>query len=196
VAFVADVIRRMKAYPKPQLVVRTYKKGTSEEMKRLAASPLPDVVFPEVLWEERWQTPLYEDLSIYGAMLREAAIGINVASTVSLELIIHDKPVINLGFDPPGSRLGPLWHYERHLRFDHYAPVVASGAVMVARSPDDLEAMIVRSLRDPGELHTERMCFRRQMFGDTLDGKCGSRVAETLAEIASRGFSRAPAPVS
>ena len=143
-------------------------------------------MFPEVLWDEKLYTPLYEDLSIYSSLLREAAVGINVASTVSLELIIHDKPVINLGFDPPGSQLGPLWRYERHLKFDHYAPVVASDAVMVARSPADLEAMVARALSHPEQQSAERKRFRQRMFGDTLDGKAGMRVGKILVDIASQ----------
>ncbi|MEO8097274.1 MAG: hypothetical protein ABI811_06190 [Acidobacteriota bacterium] len=185
VEFLIQALERMNLRPKPQLVVRRYVKGTSREMMDLANRNLPDVVFPDILWEEKWKTPLYEDLPIYTSLLREAALGINVASTVSLELIIHDKPVINLGFDPPGSKLGPLWEYERHLRFDHYAPVVASGAVMVARSPQDLEPMIMRGLTEPEALREERARFKESMFGSTLDGRAGSRIAEILTGIAT-----------
>ncbi|MCH9647233.1 MAG: hypothetical protein K0U98_03275 [Deltaproteobacteria bacterium] len=169
---------------KPQLVVRTYVKGTSPEMLELSKRNLPDVVFPEVLWEPRWQTPLFEDLALYSNLLRHATVGINAASTVSLELLLFDKPVMNLDFDPPGSNLPWALGFERHIRFDHYWPVAQSGAVMVARSVEDMRSMLYRGLSEPQGDSEIRRRFLHEMFGDTLDGNSGRRVAECLLHLA------------
>ncbi len=171
---------------KPQLVVRTYVKGTSPEMLELSRQNLPDVVFPEVLWEPRWQTPLFEDLALYSNLLRHTALGINAASTVSLELLLFDKPVINLDFDPPGSNLPWALGYQRHIRFDHYWPVAQSGAVMVAKSDADMAEMLHRGLTDPRGGIQARQDFLGGMFGDTLDGASGRRVADCLLQLARR----------
>ncbi len=183
---VARIVQRLPMRPKPQLLVRTYIKGTSAEMESLAARKLEDVVFPQVLWTKRWLTPLYDDLAVYAGMLRHASLGINVASTVSLELLLHNKPVINLGFDPPGSNLPHSMRYERHLTFDHYRPVADSGAVMVARSEQELESMVRRGLEEPATQGPQTEILLKDMFGDMLDGRSGRRVATTLLDLASQ----------
>ncbi|MDH7515005.1 MAG: hypothetical protein QHI48_03895 [Bacteroidota bacterium] len=187
---VIDILRD-PAFPVPcRLVVRTYVKGTSREMRALAAEQCDGVVFPPVEWDERWYTPSYGDLSLYTSLLRHAAMGINAASTVSLELLMFGKPVVNIGFDPPGSSLPRHLRWRRHIEFDHYAPVASSGAVMVANSADDMRAMIRRGLLDPENGADARKRFIREMFGDTLDGKSGSRVASVLLRLAGEASER------
>lgn len=182
---VIDILSRLDESRRPQLVVRTYIKGTSPEMLALAERGYPDVYFPEVLWEPHWQTPRFEDLEIYSNLLRHCALGINAASTVTLELLMFDKPAINLDFDPPGTDLPWDLGYERHIRFDHYRPVANSPAVMVARSTRDLESKIARGLNAQRELAAERRAFLTDMFGDTLDGQSGERVASVLVALGS-----------
>ena len=181
VEFVARSIQRMM--PAPQLLVRTYIKGTSPEMMALAGKNLPGVVFPPVLWKNDALTPMYEDISIYSSLLRHCSLGINAASTVSLELMMFDKPVINLGFDPPGTTLGRWSRFDRHLGLDHYKPVADSGAVMIARSTSDLESMIRDAFHTPGRQADARRKFLQDTFGDTLDGNSARRVTDTLVSL-------------
>lgn len=169
---------------RPQLVVRTYVKGTSPELKALGAKGHPDVVFPEVLWDAENQTPRAEDLAIYTNMLRHCAVGINAASTVTLELLIHDKPVINLDFDPPGSKLPWCLGYERHIRFDHFRPIAESGATMVARSVDDMHRFLREGLENPEGRKDQRRNLLTKTFGGPPDGRAGERVAAALLELA------------
>lgn len=181
---VARLLGEIDVPVRPQLVVRTYAKGTSRAMKALAERGLPETVFPSVAWDEEFQTPRYEDLAVYSSLLRHAALGINAASTVSLELMHFDKPAINLDFDPPGTDLPWCQGYERHIRFDHYRPVAESGAVMVARSANDMARMLRRGLTEPEADSAARRRFLESMFGSLLDGSAGVRVAEQLLAIA------------
>jgi hypothetical protein len=184
VEFIAKILQDIDITPRPQLVVRTYIKGTSQEMKELAMRNLPDVIFPPQLWDEKWMfTPLYEDLAVYTSLLRECCLGINAASTVSLELLMHDKPVINLGFDPPGSSLPHHLRWERHINYDHYRPVAESGAVMLARYTEDLRRMLMKGLTEPEAESQKRQRFIANMFGNTLDGNSGRRVVEILMRL-------------
>lgn len=186
---VQSVIRILKEMTdiRPQLVVRNYAKGTSDEMLALSHVPIPDVFFPEMKWDKEWFMPAEEDQLLLTGMLRECAVGINAASTVSLELLMHDKPVINLGFDPPGSDLLDYQHYTWHVDvFDHYIPVTKSGAVMVTRSEQDMKNFLRRGLTQPQADSALRHQFIQQMFGNTLDGQSGRRVAETLIELAQQ----------
>ena len=88
---VIEYLQKMPPDTRPQLLVRTYLKGNSPEMEALAARNIPDVIFPHVAWEKKWLTPLYDDLFIYTNLLRYAALGINAASTVTLELMMINR---------------------------------------------------------------------------------------------------------
>lgn len=190
---VAEVIRFIKTLdPRPQLLVRTYIKGNSPEMVALAESMKDDqdVVFPTILWDKQWILPLHDDLALYTSLLRHTILGINPASTVTLELFMTGKPVINLAFEPPGSSL-PYWsRFARHIDYDHYRPVAASGGAMVARSLDDLKSMILRGLAQPEADRFAQQRFLQTFLGDTLDGKSGQRVAEELLRLARENYKK------
>jgi hypothetical protein len=128
--------------------------------------------------------PQYKDLAIYTSLLRHAAMGINAASTVSLELLMQDKSVVNLGFDPPGSQLPPAYRWIRHINFDHYKPVAESGAVNVARSTEDMRRMILKGLERPETKRVSRRQFIQHVFDGTLDGRAGTRIARGLLSLA------------
>lgn len=181
VRFIADFLQEADLNPRPQLVVRTYVKGTSPEMKALAAEGLPDVIFPEVKWDDKWFMPQYDDLAIYSSSLRHAAMGINAASTVSLELMIFEKPIINIGFDPMGSMIPHPHRWRRHIEFDHYLPVAESGAVRVANSPPDIRTLITEALHRPHSLCESQKDYLSETFDFVLDGQAGSRIASQLA---------------
>jgi hypothetical protein len=186
--FIEAVIRFLQESdfaPKPQMVVRTYIKGTSQQVLELASQNTPDVVFPPILWNKQWIMPLQEDLYIYTSLLHHCALGINAASTVTLELMALDKPVINIGMEPPGSILPYYARFSRHVEYEHFRPVAASGGTMVACSLDDLRAMIRRGLSAPEEDSEKRLAFIYRMMGGTLDGNAGRRVAEQLIKIAN-----------
>jgi hypothetical protein len=185
VKFVIDTLKNLEVTPKPQLVVRTYVKGTSPEMKALSEQKFPDVVFPPVAWDAKWFSPAYEDLTVYTSMVHHAALSINAASTVTLEFFLKDIPVINLDFDPPGSNLPPCDGFKRHIRFDHFRPVAESGGSLVARSTEDMRRMLQEGLHNPQIGSPERRRFMQAVFNGTLDGGCGRRVAETLLRLAN-----------
>ncbi len=184
VEFVANYLQEMDFDPQPQLVVRTYVKGTSPEMNALAEKGLPDVVFPDVAWDDIWFMPMYEDLSVYSSCLHHAAMGINAASTVSLELMMLDKPVMNIGFDPLGSSISHAQRWERHIHFDHFRPVADSGGVTVAYSEEEMRQAISCGLTQPGKDSAARQKFTNNTFGQTLDGYAGKRFAEKLLGLA------------
>lgn len=177
---VADLLKEMKDCGSPQLVVRVYPKdrtGRFDDLKQRR----PDIIFPEVPWEPAWLTPQFEDAYLLANMLRHADVGINIASTISLELCMFDKPVINVGYQPPGEILGKKdFDYRRYYEFDHYRPVLESGAIEVASSEEDLRHILVGALRQPEQRHSQRLALIRQFFGNTLDGWSSTRVASVL----------------
>jgi hypothetical protein len=182
---IARMLRDMTDLGPPQLLVRVYPKDQTNRFEEIKHSN-PDVLFPAIPWEPAWQTPRLEDAPLLKNMLRHAAAGINVASTISLELCMFDKPVINVGYNPPSVAAGEL-EYARYYKFDHYRKVVESGAVSVARSEDELRKLLRRVLIQPELQHSERRALIEKMFGDTLDGYSGLRVADRLIKLARIG---------
>lgn len=182
---IADFLCEIKDKNAPQLLVRVYPKdltGRFEDLKRRRK----DILFPRIAWEKAWLTPKHEDSFALVNALRHAALGINVASTISLELCMFDKPVINVGYNPPSLNPQTL-RYADYYEFDHYRPVVESGAVEVARSPSQMRDLIFRYLSEPTRRKNERSELIEKMFGGTLDGNSARRVADALLEIASSG---------
>jgi hypothetical protein len=182
---VETIIKLLKEFDtknKPQLVVRMYIKGISPEMRKLSQEKIPDVIFPPVLWEEKWFTPRYDDLAIYSSLLHHTHLGINPASTVTLELLMLGKPVINIGFDPSGSCIPPCLRWYRHIQFDHFRPIAESGVTKVAYSVSELRTLLQSTFSQP-EGREKRLQFIEELFGDSLDGKSGRRVAQRMIEL-------------
>ena len=115
----------------------------------------PEMIFAQPAWVHTaagdWSRviPLPEDVQFLANLTQHADLNINMASTMTLDFAIHDKPVVNIAFDvaspPPHGR--PLWEF--FYRFEHYRPVVELGAARFARSPDELADHVNAYLEDP-----------------------------------------------
>jgi hypothetical protein len=179
---IAAILEQMPELGPPQLLVRVYPKDRTGRFEQIKRSH-PEILFPEVPWEPAWLTPKIEDAYLLTNTLRHAAAGINVASTISLELCMFDKPVINVSYNPPGVDTGFV-DYRRYYEFDHYRPLVESGAVAVARSETDLRDMLRKALTEPQAESRQRRSLIDSMFGNTLDSNAGTRIAEFLLKLA------------
>ncbi len=179
---VADLLRTMTDLASPQLLVRVYAKDRTGRFDELKARR-PEILFPEVPWERNHLTPRPEDSSLLTSTLAHCAVGINVASTVSLELCMFDKPALNIGYNPPGFGPVPV-DYIRYYSYDHYKPIIESGAVELARSEQELRDLLRGALTAPQRRRPERQRLLQSFFGETLDGWSAVRVARTLVRIA------------
>ncbi len=168
-----------------QLVVRVYAKDRSGRFDALAARR-SDICVPPVAWEANWLAPLPEDTALWSNLLRHADVGVNVASTVSLELCMFDVPIINIAYNPASVPVETI-DYARYYRFDHYRPVTRSGAVDIVESAIDLEDAISRALKVPNQRADARRALLDRFFEGTLDGRSAERVAAALVRL-----SRAP----
>lgn len=181
---IADMLRDMNGLNSPQLLVRIYPKdlsGRFDELKRRRS----DILFPSIPWEAAFLTPKHEDLYLLTNTLRHCAMGVNIASTISLELCMFDKPVLNVGYDPPGRDIYPI-SFARYYEFDHYKPVVESGAVTVVRSEGEMKYRLRAALTNPEAGRDQRRAFLQDMFGQTLDGRVGPKIARALLTLATK----------
>jgi hypothetical protein len=181
---IASLLRGMPEFGPPQLLVRVYPKDRTGRFEYLKQK-CPEILFPEVPWEAAWLTPKTEDNYLLTNTLQHAAVGINVASTISLELCMFDVPVINVGYNPPETEVEEV-DYARYYSFDHYRQVVASGAVEVADSEGDLHHKLVNALSHPERGREERKALLRRFFDNSLDGRSSARMACVLEMLASR----------
>jgi hypothetical protein len=181
---IADMLGTLTGCGNPQLLVRVYAKDRSGRFEELK-SRRKDIIFTDALWHPNWLTPKVEDLPLLTNLLRHADVGINVASTVSLELAMFDKPVLNLAYNADGMQTGEV-PFSSYYDFEHYSPLVEKGAVYKCKDPEELRGALQKVLSGSEERQAShrRLSFINEMFGDTLDGKSGERVAKALVSLA------------
>ncbi len=169
---------------RPQLVVRLHPKDDGSRYVEMARR------FPAVRFEvpgERskgnltaWQ-PSLDDVRELVSTLAHGDVHINVASTLSIDAALLDRPVINLRYDlrPPGAPLAVgIVGYE----YAHYRPIVASGGVRMVDSPDELVAAINLYLSDPSIDRDGRRRIVALECG-RVDGGAGKRIAARLLAL-------------
>jgi hypothetical protein len=113
-----------------------------------------------------------------------ADVNINVASTMTLDFALHDKAVVNVGFDvEEGGRTTPWMDY---YAFDPYRPVVELGAARVARSQEELAEHVDAYLEDASLDREGRRKLMELEVGVPV-GQATERVVEALEWIARVG---------
>ncbi|WP_418637696.1 hypothetical protein [Winogradskyella sp.] len=167
-----------------QLVVRIYAKDDNTAYYQLRDKN-PNICIPEHYWELNHLTPTIKDITLFNSLLHHCTIGINVASTVSLDLAIVNKPIINIAFNPPGVDIYPN-DYKKIYEFDHYKPIVNSGAISLAKNQKDLEEQLRQYLECPSYKENERKKLVQDFFGDTLNNDNTSTFAIIFKSLLSK----------
>jgi hypothetical protein len=124
-------------------------------------------------------TGLIDDYKVMLSSFYHQAVNVNVASTVTLDSVVLDKPVINIAYDGP-QKLHPSICARRVYRYDHYRHVVNSGAVSLAHSFDGLRRSLEQALIRPDLQHQQRQELVRLECGE-VDGRAGERLADAIA---------------
>ncbi len=83
------------------------------------------------------------------ATLAHSDVVVNFASTTTVEAALFDTPVVNIGFDESSDLPLPL-SIGRYYQYEHYRPVVETGAARIAESVDDLVQAVRGYLANPG----------------------------------------------
>ena len=157
---IADMLQSID--PNLRLVIRTYAKDPTTVFAELAQRR-PDIIVPEVSWVANFKTPTIEDQKMFTNLLLHCALGINVGSTVSLELAMFDKPVIYVGYDPQGKDISPI-SYKKILNYDHLKPIVKSGAFAYANNEDEMKNWIEKYYNHPELQRAERRKLLEDFF--------------------------------
>jgi CDP-glycerol glycerophosphotransferase (TagB/SpsB family) len=182
---VAEAIRGNKIGLPCQFIVRT---SPAEGPERFAAIRKD---FPEIIWNnpkwiltrdhhaESWsqRIPSDEDIKDLRSLLEYVDLNINMCSTMSLDFMLFDKPVINTVF---GNSKNDLYDDQRFLGYDHYKKVVDSQSVTIAKNPEELLAQIKEALEKPSLRTKERKAMIDLQISKGLLGT-SKRIANTLS---------------
>lgn len=125
------------------------------------------------------RVPTKTDLEDLRMILEYADLGINMCSTMSLDFMLFDKPVINPVF---GNTKNGLYDDQRFLKYAHYERVVESGAVAIAKTAEELIEAINFSLENPEARLTVQRELIKLQIGKPLENT-SEGIAEALKSL-------------
>lgn len=178
-----------------QLVCRLHPRVRPEKNRAAYAAYFnrPDIVIdlPEnYLSSIKWN-PTRPEMRALANLLKHTDVMVNIASTVTIEAAICDRPVVNLGFShsmPEQFRkviIESSWQY-------HYRYVRDRKCTVFAMNEEETISAIRMYLVDPSVHRTERrrlaedLCYR-------LDGRATERTATLILRVLGLGVREIPA---
>jgi hypothetical protein len=181
---IAEAMRNKEIESNVQLIVRTSPAENDARFQEIKNQ------FPEIVWNvpkwiltreghvESWsqRIPSDEDITDLRALLEFANLNINMCSTMSLDFMLFDKPVINTVF---GNLENGLYNDQRFLNYDHFKKVVESQAVSISKDRQELIDQINDALKNPEKRKSERKSMIELQVGKSLLGT-SVRIAKTL----------------
>ena len=179
----------LKKIENAQLLVRTSPAESPERFYDLKKN------YPNITWNfPKWQStrenhteswsqriPTFDDIVDLRSILENADLSVNMCSTMSLDFMIFNKPVVCTVF---GNAENGLFNDQLFLKYDHFKKVVDSGAIRIAKNANDLIHEINFLLQNPSSNEVERRNMVNLQISKPLAGT-SSRIAETLANIAN-----------
>lgn len=142
----------------------------------------PGVVFNATTTGDRDISPQDEERLIYELFYSDLVI--SLASTIVIDAAFFEKPVICVAFSPqPVS----YWHgVEKFYDYDHFANVVRTGGLRLARSLEELRQWIRIYLDDPTRDRAERRKIVSEQCGQ-IDGQASQRLALLILQHLPHG---------
>ena len=185
---IAEAVRN-KEIEHVNFIVRT---SPAEDGSRFAAirKEYPFIIWNFPKWEltreghpEPWsqRVPSPDDIVDLRMILNFSDLGINMCSTMSLDFMLFNKPVINPVF---GNVENGLYNDQKYLSYSHYDREVKGGAVAVVKNRQELVKEINFSLQNPKtRLAAQRQLIKLQI-GKPLE-RTSKRISLALKKIAT-----------
>lgn len=176
-------IKLGKVINNPQLLVRLHPKDDGSRYKILREK-YKDILFsiPGEKNEgkiQRW-LPNQEEIKELVSIVKYCDVNINVASTMTIDSALMDKPVINVKYYLSKNRSKAPWGiyiYET----THYKPIVETKGAEIASSPEELVEKINYYLIHPEKDKEGRKKIVEMVCGK-VDGKAYEKIALKLLE--------------
>jgi hypothetical protein len=116
-----------------------------------------------------------DDTLELASTLKWANVLINSGSTMTIDAVCFDTPVINIGFDGYVSEKILEKSAKRLLMKDHYLPIIKSGGVKAVYNKEELVEAINTYLKDPSiDQEGRKRIVNEQCY--KFDGKSGQRI--------------------
>ncbi len=185
-----DLVRRKQIRGEAQVLLRPAPVDDGRRFSQLCED-YSELIFAAPAWMRNgngtWShvMPQMEDVQFLANLTRHADVNVNVASTMTLDFALHNKPVVNVAFDvatPPPFGVS-LWEF--FYQFEHYRPVVELGAARFARSPTELAEFINMYLENPAVDRAGRLKLVELEVGAPL-GHAGKNIFPCLRSIAGQ----------
>jgi hypothetical protein len=197
VRILLETIRDGRISGNPQVLLRPcpVDPGTRYDAVR---RDYPELLYAAPGWTqpdpETWSRsiPTMEDMQFLANLTEHADVNVNLASTMTLDFAIKDKPVVNVAFDvtsPPPLRV-PLW--DLYYQWEHYAPVLQSGAVRPARTVNELADYVNFALQHPEAAREARRKLVALQVGVPI-GSSSAAIAGVLARIGGSVYAKSAA---
>lgn len=171
-----------------QLVVRLHPQvmnaGTqhTENIDRFrqiaAAFPHVHLDLPAVRSESLMWDVAESDMAHLADLLRYSDVSLNAGSTLTIDSAILDTPIVNIGFDGLATE-PPERSVIRIYDFTHFANIVKTRGMRIARSAEEMLSLIDAYLEDPALDREGRQRIVQEQCG-VVDGKSALRVASLL----------------
>ena len=127
-----------------------------------------------------WISDMMDSITLANTLAHTDVL-INVASTITLEACILNKPVVNIGFDGRSQR-EYFSSVRRYFDYVHYRNMLKTGGVRVAFTKDELVQIVNTYLQDNSmdaggrKEIVELQCYR-------MDGKALERILEFIVSF-------------
>jgi CDP-glycerol glycerophosphotransferase (TagB/SpsB family) len=122
----------------------------------------------------------FNDTVLFMNVIRHASIVMSVYSTVVLESVIYDRPLLTAPFD--GYQKRPFYRSIRRFEgFEHFQDVIKSGGLRRAFSFSELKEAIGDYLANPSLDGDGRERMRRELCY-RLDGRASERIVKVVVD--------------
>ncbi|MDO3695129.1 hypothetical protein QVZ41_09765 [Wenyingzhuangia sp. chi5] len=171
-----------------QLLIRTSPAEDGKRFEQLKAE-IPEIKWNVPKWilareghAEAWsqRLPSIEDVKDLRAILAYCEVNVNMLSTMSLDFMLFDKPVINTVF---GNKENGLYDDQKFLNYAHYKYVVDSEAVTIAKNEKELHEQLEEAIKNPSLRKTKRKALLDLEIGAPLEGT-SQRIVKELKQLA------------
>ncbi|MFT5640028.1 MAG: hypothetical protein ACI9A7_000123 [Cyclobacteriaceae bacterium] len=189
VEWLAAAVRNNVFGQKMQLIVRphpqnvkefTSKKSWLQRLNTLSGQRIA-IDYPQLNESKiRWSMKK-EDMQNLAKLISGCVLCLNSGSTVSIDALMHGKPVVITAFD--GDSKLSYWNSARRLiDYTHLAKYIAAGGADVANSYDSLTHIIQAYIDDPQLNNAKRrQALLSECYRD--DGKSTERVVSSLIAV-------------
>ncbi|MEX1997108.1 MAG: CDP-glycerol glycerophosphotransferase family protein [Candidatus Andersenbacteria bacterium] len=127
--------------------------------------------------------PTREEIYLLVALFKHADVLVNHSSTVAIESLFANVPVINVKYGQPLD----WWRWYRSMVYrdfqQHYADITAGQATTIVHSKRELIQALNKDLADPGHLAAARQQTLKRII-TTIDGTAGRQLLDKIKQIA------------